>query len=155
MPSTSPSPQNTKPSTTPQSRNNRDKGSSRWLQTLLISGSLAATGVGALMINQLETIKANRAADEVPAYDAAALKLQPIPTIMVPPTAVEVAINLPTATPTAAAQSGLPMKLVPTDTAVPTNTPVPTITPQPTATSVVQQQSTITSRVQRRSRSSR
>ena len=161
MPSTSQSPRNTNSSTAQQSRANRTKGSSPWLQTLLITGSLAATGVGALMINQLETSKANSATDEVPAFDTAALDLQPIPTVMVPPTAVEVAAVLPTATPTAVAQSNQVAQVVPTDTvaptdtAVPTDTPVPTITPQPTATSVVQQQSTFTSRVQRRSRSSR
>ncbi|MFN8440569.1 MAG: hypothetical protein U0175_07370 [Caldilineaceae bacterium] len=113
------------------------------------------------MINRIETIKADHVADEAPTLDTNALDLQPIPTLMLPPTAAEVAAVLPTSTPTAAAQSKLPARVVPTDTvaptdtAAPTDTPSPTITPQPTATRVVQQQSTFTSPVRRRSRSSR
>lgn len=128
-------------------------GASGWLQTFVVTGSLAATVMGAGMIARMESFTANTLADDTTGLDSEPLALDPIPTIMDPTTANSVAI-LPTATPTDEQQPAS-AAVIPTDTAEPTYTP----TPAPTATPVVRQQTQSTQQfpttVRRRSRSSR
>ena len=149
----------------PKSKAGKANGSSFWLQTLVVTGSLAATGIGAGMISHLEALKSDLSSNDSPSLAAVPVELAPIPTLMVPPTAVvqptapAVALGLPTATPTEAAVAEQSAPVIPTDTAQPTATvqPTATATPQPTATAVIRQQSSsfFTPSVRRRSRSSR
>lgn len=139
----------------------KPKTSSALLQTVVFTGSLAATVVGAGLISRMEVIK-NSIADSGDSEVAAILpKLEPIPTIFVPLTTNASTASLPTATPTQFGQTGQAAQsnqnsqspaVIPTDTAEPTWRPAPTATP-----TVIQRstQTQPTTRVRRRSRSSR
>lgn len=140
------------------SRAGKPKRSSALLQTVVFTGSLAATVVGAGLISRLEIIKNKTAESGESEVTALLPELEPIPTLFVPPTTDVAAVNMPTTTPTEFGQNSQTEQNNRSPAVIPTDTPEPTWTPIPTATPIVVQQSTQTQQttgVRRRSRSSR
>lgn len=142
---------------TNRTKSGNTSGSPAWLQTLVFTGSLATTVVGAGLLSQLDAAQNSPLGSNGTEVEAETLQLEPIPTLIVPPTANGATINLPTATPLPAGSS-LPAEQNNQSSAImPTDTPVATLAPAPTSTPVVRQQSqtSVVPRVSRRSRSSR
>ncbi len=142
---------------TNRTKSGNTSGSPAWLQTLDFTGSLATTVVGAGLLSQLDAAQNSPLGSNGTEVEAETLQLEPIPTLIVPPTANGATINLPTATPLSAGSS-LPAEQNNQSSAImPTDTPVATLAPAPTSTPVVRQQSqtSVVPRVSRRSRSSR
>ncbi len=152
---------------TNRTKSGNTSGSPAWLQTLVFTGSLATTVVGAGLLSQLDAAQNSPLGSNGTEVEAETLQLEPIPTLLVPPTTDGASsngastngatINLPTATPLPAGSS-LPAEQNNQSSAVmPTDTPVATLAPAPTSTPVVRQQSqtSVVPRVSRRSRSSR
>ena len=152
---------------TNRTKSGNTSGSPAWLQTLVFTGSLATTVVGAGLLSQLDAAQNSPLGSNGTEVEAETLQLEPIPTLLVPPTTDMASsngastngatINLPTATPLPAGSS-LPAEQNNQSSAVmPTDTPLATLAPAPTRTPVVRQQSqtSVVPRVSRRSRSSR
>ena len=142
---------------TNRTKSGNTSGSPAWLQTLVFTGSLATTVVGAGLLSQLDAAQNSPLGSNGTEVEAETLQLEPIPTLIVPTTANGATINLPTATPLSAGSS-LPAEQNNQSSAImPTDTPVATLAPAPTSTPVVRQQSqtSVVPRVSRRSRSSR
>ena len=152
---------------TNRTKSGNTSGSPAWLQTLVFTGSLATTVVGAGLLSQLDAARNSPLGSNGTEVEAETLQLEPIPTLLVPPTTDGASsngastngatINLPTATPLPAGSS-LPAEQNNQSSAVmPTDTPVATLAPAPTSTPVVRRQSqtSVVPRVSRRSRSSR
>lgn len=157
---------------TNRTKSGNTSGSPAWLQTLVFTGSLATTVVGAGLLSQLDAAQNSPLGSNGTEVEAETLQLEPIPTLLIPPTtdgapvngvsangasANGTTINLPTATPLPAGSSSPAEQNNQSSAVMPTDTPVATLAPAPTSTPVVRQQSqtSVVPRVSRRSRSSR
>ena len=152
---------------TNRTKSGNTSGSPAWLQTLVFTGSLATTVVGAGLLSQLDAAQNSPLGSNGTEVEAETLQLEPLPTLLVPPTtdgasvngasANGTTINLPTATPLPAGSSSPAEQNNQSSAVMPTDTPVATLAPAPTSTPVVRQQSqtSVVPRVSRRSRSSR
>lgn len=152
---------------TNRTKSGNTSGSPAWLQTLVFTGSLATTVVGAGLLSQLDAAQNSPLGSNGTEVEAETLQLEPIPTLLVPPTTDGASsngastngatINLPTATPLPAGSSSPAEQNNQSSAVMPTDTPVATLAPAPTSTPVVRRQSqtSVVPRVSRRSRSSR
>ena len=142
---------------TNRTKSGNTSGSPAWLQTLVFTGSLATTVVGAGLLSQLDAAQNSPLGSNGTEVEAETLQLEPIPTLLIPPTADGATINLPTATPLPAGSSSPAEQNNQSSAIMPADTPVATLAPAPTSTPVVRQQSqtSVVPRVSRRSRSSR